>query len=75
MPGTCMRTINASMARSSTSSGFSDLAKWLEVVGYSLLNHPDPELERLADQVLPTFRRASSPMVTSTASSPSSNRT
>lgn len=30
----------------------SDLAKWLEAVGYSLSSHPDPELERLADEVI-----------------------
>ena len=27
----------------------SDFAKWIEAVGYSLMNHPDPELERVAD--------------------------
>lgn len=27
----------------------SDFAKWIEAVGYSLVNHPDPELERIAD--------------------------
>lgn len=30
----------------------SDLAKWLEAVGYSLGSHPDPELERTADEVI-----------------------
>ncbi len=30
----------------------SDLGKWLEAVGYSLLNHPDPELEALADGII-----------------------
>src|SRR5690349_14707087 len=30
----------------------SDVAKWLEAVGYSLANHPDPELERTADEVI-----------------------
>lgn len=30
----------------------SDLAKWLEAVGYSLMTHPDPELERKADEVI-----------------------
>jgi Uncharacterized protein conserved in bacteria len=30
----------------------SDVAKWLEAVGYSLMNHPDPELERTADGVI-----------------------
>lgn len=27
----------------------SDFAKWIEAVGYTLTNHPDPELERIAD--------------------------
>lgn len=27
----------------------SDFAKWIEAVGYSLINHPDPELEKIAD--------------------------
>ncbi|WP_052339467.1 glycoside hydrolase family 127 protein [Gorillibacterium massiliense] len=30
----------------------SDLAKWLEAVGYSLAVHPDPELEKLADEAI-----------------------
>ncbi|XID90297.1 glycoside hydrolase family 127 protein [Paenibacillaceae bacterium WGS1546] len=30
----------------------SDLAKWLEAVGYSLGSHPDPALERTADDVI-----------------------
>ncbi|MFC4810878.1 glycoside hydrolase family 127 protein [Paenibacillus sp. GCM10023250] len=30
----------------------SDVAKWLEAVGYSLAKHPDPELERTADEVI-----------------------
>ncbi|WP_373314372.1 glycoside hydrolase family 127 protein [Xylanibacillus composti] len=30
----------------------SDVAKWLEAVGYSLEAHPDPELERTADEVI-----------------------
>ncbi|MBE2268802.1 MAG: glycoside hydrolase family 127 protein [Anaerolinea sp.] len=30
----------------------SDLGKWLEAVGYSLMSQPDPELERLADGVI-----------------------
>ncbi len=32
----------------------SDFAKWIEAVGYSLINHPDPELERLADGAIDT---------------------
>lgn len=30
----------------------SDLAKWLEAVGYSLDSYPDPDLEKLADGVI-----------------------
>lgn len=30
----------------------SDVAKWLEAVGYSLATHPDPELEQTADEVI-----------------------
>ncbi|MBW5445320.1 glycoside hydrolase family 127 protein [Cohnella sp. CFH 77786] len=30
----------------------SDLAKWLEAVGHSLASHPDPELERIADEAI-----------------------
>ena len=30
----------------------SDFSKWIEAVGYSLMNHPDPELERIADEAI-----------------------
>lgn len=30
----------------------SDFAKWIEAVGYSLTNHPDAELERIADEAI-----------------------
>ena len=30
----------------------SDFAKWIEAVGYSLANHPDPALERTADAAI-----------------------
>lgn len=30
----------------------SDFAKWIEAVGYSLLNHPDEELEKTADEAI-----------------------
>ena len=29
-----------------------DFSKWIEAVGYSLLQHPDPELERTADEAI-----------------------
>lgn len=39
----------------------SDVAKWLEAVGYSLLTHPDPELERKADEVIELIEQAQAP--------------
>ena len=39
----------------------SDVAKWLEAVGYSLAVHPDPELERRADEVIDLVVRAQQP--------------
>jgi DUF1680 family protein len=39
----------------------SDLAKWLEAVGYSLTTHPDPELERAADEVIDLVAEAQQP--------------
>lgn len=30
----------------------SDFSKWIEAVGYSLTQHPDPELERIADSAI-----------------------
>lgn len=30
----------------------SDFAKWIEAVGYSLTQHPDPDLEKLADEAI-----------------------
>ena len=36
----------------------SDLAKWLEAVGYSLEANPDPELEALADEVIDLIEKA-----------------
>lgn len=30
----------------------SDFSKWIEAVGYSLTNHPDPELEKTADEAI-----------------------
>ncbi len=32
----------------------SDVYKWIEAVGYSLTGHPDPELERIADEAIDT---------------------
>ena len=29
-----------------------DFSKWIEAVGYSLANHPDPELEAIADEAI-----------------------
>lgn len=39
----------------------SDVAKWLEAAAYSLTNHPDPELERLADETIDLIGRAQQP--------------
>lgn len=39
----------------------SDLGKWLEAVGYSLQNHPDPELEQLADRVIQNIQAGQLP--------------
>jgi len=39
----------------------SDVAKWLEAVAYSLENHPDPELEKEADEVIDLIGRAQQP--------------
>lgn len=36
----------------------SDLAKWLEAVGYSLANTPDPQLEQTADEVIELIAKA-----------------
>lgn len=39
----------------------SDVAKWLEAVGYSLETHPDAELERTADEVIDIIEKAQQP--------------
>lgn len=39
----------------------SDLAKWLEAVGYSLKTHPDPKLEAKADSVIDLIAKAQQP--------------
>ncbi|XID94598.1 glycoside hydrolase family 127 protein [Paenibacillaceae bacterium WGS1546] len=36
----------------------SDVAKWLEAVGYLLATQPDPELERIADEVVDMIAKA-----------------
>lgn len=36
----------------------SDLAKWLETVAFSLRDHPNPELERQADEIIELLGRA-----------------
>ncbi len=35
-----------------------DVAKWLETLSYSLINHPDPDLEKLADEVIDIIKIA-----------------
>ncbi|MFY9177985.1 MAG: beta-L-arabinofuranosidase domain-containing protein [Caldicoprobacterales bacterium] len=39
----------------------SDVAKWLEAVAYSLENHPNPELEKEADEIIDLIGRAQQP--------------
>lgn len=36
----------------------SDVAKWLEAAAYSLINHPDPELEARLDEIIDLIGRA-----------------
>src|SRR5215831_18240836 len=36
----------------------SDAGKWIEAVGYSLVNTPNPELERLVDEVVDLMEKA-----------------
>ena len=38
-----------------------DMAKWLEAVAYSLANHPDKELEEVADNVINIIGKAQEP--------------
>jgi DUF1680 family protein len=39
----------------------SDVAKWLEAASYSLSTHPDPELEKLVDEVIALIASAQQP--------------
>ncbi len=39
----------------------SDVAKWLEAVGFSLEGHPDPELEATADSIIEIIEKAQRP--------------
>ncbi len=39
----------------------SDVAKWIEAASYSLVTHPDPELERLLDEVIAKIASAQQP--------------
>lgn len=39
----------------------SDTGKWLEAVGHSLHTHPDPELEKLADNLIARMAKAQKP--------------
>jgi DUF1680 family protein len=53
-PSYCMRNFRVAAGKEKGEFGGrkfqdSDFAKWLEAVGYSLMWHPDPELEKLAD--------------------------
>ncbi len=39
----------------------SDVGKWIEAVGYSLENHPNPEFERQVDEVVNLIEKAQQP--------------
>ena len=39
----------------------SDVGKWIEAVAYSLVSGPDPELERIVDEVIDLIARAQQP--------------
>lgn len=39
----------------------SDFSKWIEAVGYSLAQHPDPDLERIADEAIDVVCAAQTP--------------
>ncbi len=39
----------------------SDWSKWIEAVGYSLTQHPDPELEKVADEAIDVVCAAQTP--------------
>jgi uncharacterized protein len=38
-----------------------DIYKWLEAVSYDLVNHPDPDLDRLADETIALMAKAQMP--------------
>ncbi len=65
-PSYCMR--NFRVAAGLEEGGFggcvfqdSDVAKWLEAVAYSLIQHPDPELEETADGAIDLIVSAQQP--------------
>ena len=70
LPGTepsgCLRNFRIAAGKETgVHHGFvfqdSDASKWLEGVAYSLLSHPDPELERKADEAVETMIAAQQP--------------
>ncbi len=65
-PSGCLRNFRiAAGTEAGEHHGFvfqdSDASKWLEGVAYSLLSHPDPELEARADEVVETMISAQQP--------------
>ena len=65
-PSYCIRNLEIAAGRKKgTFGGFvfqdSDLYKWLEAVSYSLIWHPDEELERKADEVIQLLEEAQQP--------------
>ena len=65
-PSYCMRNFRiASGKETGDHGGFvfqdSDVAKWLEAVAYSLMYHPDPDLEKTADSAIDEIVAAQQP--------------
>lgn len=65
-PSYCMRNFHAAAGKIKAEFGGcvfqdSDVAKWLEAVAYSLMWHPDPELEKIADGAIDDIVAAQQP--------------
>lgn len=65
-PSYCMRNFKIAAGMETGEHGGcvfqdSDLAKWIEAVAYSLIWHPDPELEQTADEAIDIVERAQLP--------------
>ncbi len=65
-PSYCIRNFRAAAGLADAPFGGkvfqdSDVAKWLEAVSYTLMWHPDPELEKLADETIELIAAAQQP--------------